>query len=182
MDDEVESDNEDTLTPNFILSYAYSSESGPKAFYPKWVTLTSLMTQMGYSDVDEIAIVCSTGTIDWSSQTGNWITFGTDDMYQGNVYYVTNPNISGTTHTGTASVQQWHKPILACKYNLQTQVCQLFYDTEMNDSAVIASPSLIRIFYDGFSSGHELGDDVTITVIDLPDPEYMDPSQGVKVS
>lgn len=147
-------------------------------------------------NADEIDLISDFG----SYTTGGFLTFITSDMLRNpavqgaydKLIYQKVPTLTGTLTYRAPGVPQalWPtfeakdigNPILACKYDKTTGTVTLYSDVDMTKSIGTYAPSKVFIVWSNSTSGSfHLGNSGTMNYIDLPDPEYMDPSAGVEL-
>ena len=173
-------------TTTFNIRLYVGNGIASKIGTPYSMTLSDLTTAMGYDSYDEL-IIKNTSAVDWTDQygQGQWMTFVPDS------WIGANPNSStfadfrmpGNTDIPTGSYQGWtyKTPVLACKYDISTNMVTLYYDIGMNNQAGIFSPTDVWVAWGLDNWTYELDSEVSIDASDYPDVTYMDPTKGVSV-
>lgn len=176
------------LVPTLMLRYA-STNNNTYSCTPDYTSVASLYLQLGQT-LDELRIynLLPVDEIEWLDPLNgrDWITFVYPAMFEVSsinydTVHIKNPSVTGEIDGGHLT---WYRPILACVYDTKTQIVQLYYDTDLTESAGAYNPSEVLLLWDAAMDVHSinLSHYAAFAKIDLQDPEYMDPSKGVALS
>lgn len=157
--------------------------------YPNYVTFNNFITQKNLGTSDVVKLSVNANTIDWTSSSGGWFTFGWKSMdFVGgmsgstffNAYLFKNPTLTTTPNWGSAShTYTWYKPILSAIYDGNS--VELFYNANYTDSVGIFSPSETMIYYAAGSGTLTLSSSAKLVAVETADATYMNVSNGVKM-
>lgn len=154
---------------------------------PNAVTIQELIGLLGYDGIDVLEVTNVGNVIDWESPT-SYVALIFDAMTQltpgSDNIALKNPNITTDTGSGYPTTT-WTLPIMACRYDASANSVELFYDNDMTQSVGIYTPDKVHVLYgkrSGATADTPLGNSIQVTALDFPDPQYMDPSQGVELS
>lgn len=150
----------------------------------KSVSLRTILSTYGLNDYDEITIKPT------STDVNSRVLFDSKDSFSHKSYgygvdYVEKNYENTSVYNPNGLYSQPTVACLSCKIIVSTNTAYLYYGTAINNSELVKSISLDEavIIYDSGSSDYRrLGDTVDILATSSPDVQYMDISQGVKVT
>ena len=179
-------------TESWLYVYWLTNESSAQAPGINHIAISDLMTQNGWGGYDRLTLISDFG----SYSSGGFITFAYGSMLMesnaGKNVYMKDPSLTGILRLQSPGVppalqptydaRSISDPILAFDYSSETGYVTLYYDREMTRSAGLYTLSDVYILWSNASgSSFHLGNDMTVTGADYPDPKYLDIRYGVSL-